>query len=111
MSKPNLEKRKKHPERKEWVKVGMSTCGIAAGAEEVFDFLSQEFKKRKISIEVLRCGCSGKCYAEPLVEVKVDRLPAITYGCVDKNIAVEIVEKHIINKKLIDGHIYGAKEC
>ena len=24
---------------KNWIKVGMSSCGIAAGAQEVFDFI------------------------------------------------------------------------
>lgn len=111
ISKFNLDRIKNSQEKKDWVKVGLSTCGIAAGADEVFLFLSEELKKRGVNIEVLRCGCLGKCYAEPLVEVKIAGLPVVTYGTVDKTVALDIIEKHIISKKLVNGYIYGIKEC
>lgn len=93
-----------------WIKVGMSTCGIAAGAQEVFDYFLDELKDKGMAVSVLRCGCAGKCYAEPLVEVKVSGLPAVTYGNVDKKVASEIVKRHIKEKKLLDGYIYGIRE-
>ena len=54
-----------------YIRVGMSTCGIAAGADEVFATLVEEAKKRNIQIEIKKCGCVGMCFAEPLVEVAV----------------------------------------
>lgn len=97
--------------KEDWVRVGLSTCGIAAGADKVFKFISKEVEKRGIEIKVSRCGCAGKCYAEPLVEVKSGKLPIVVYGGVDEKIALEIIEKHILGQKLIDGHVYGAREC
>ena len=44
-------------------RVGMASCGIAAGADKVFDAL-----KEKTSLPVLATGCLGHCYAEPVVE-------------------------------------------
>ncbi|MFO7815571.1 MAG: NADH-ubiquinone oxidoreductase-F iron-sulfur binding region domain-containing protein [Halanaerobiales bacterium] len=54
----------------ERIKVGMASCGIAAGADEVKDFLDEKLKDR--DIEVLEVGCIGHCYAEPLVEVETE---------------------------------------
>jgi NADH-quinone oxidoreductase subunit F len=50
------------------IKVGMASCGIAAGAGEVMDYL----KKNIGDIEIVETGCIGHCYAEPLVEVETD---------------------------------------
>jgi NADP-reducing hydrogenase subunit HndB len=106
----NRDKVKPQNRNNKWIKVGVSTCGIAAGAEEVFNFFLKEIKSRGIDIAVLRCGCAGKCYAEPLVEVKTDNMPAVIYGDVDKKTALEIIEKHIIERKLINDHIYDLTE-
>lgn len=89
-----------------WIKVGMSTCGIAAGAEDVLNTLTEEAKKRKIEIVIKRCGCQGMCSVEPLVEVHVPGLPDVVYGKVDKACAVKILEEHVIAKKLVNDHIY-----
>jgi NADP-reducing hydrogenase subunit HndB len=90
----------------DWIKVGMSTCGIAAGADEVFQILKDEVKKRNVTIDIKKCGCVGMCYAEPLVEVKIDGLPPVTYGRVTKEIAMKIVEKHVCGKMLVNDSIF-----
>ncbi len=51
------------------IKVGVGSCGLAAGAEPVFDYLKENIKD--ITIEGV--GCIGHCYAEPLVEVETDK--------------------------------------
>ncbi len=91
---------------REYIRVGMSTCGIAAGADEVYKALVDEAAKRKISIQIAKCGCLGMCYAEPLVEVKVEGLPSIVYGRVTKEIAMKIIEKHVCGKLLVNDAIF-----
>jgi len=93
----------------DWIKVGMSTCGIAAGADEVFRVLKEETSKRNLGLRVEQCGCAGMCYAEPLVEVCVQGMPHVVYGGVDQNTAMEIIEKHILGKKLLNDRIYQVK--
>jgi (2Fe-2S) ferredoxin len=88
-----------------FIKVGLSSCGIAAGAQEVFDVLASEVTKRSMPLKVLRCGCSGMCYAEPLVEVSIDGLPPVTYGNVTPQIAVQILDNHVEEKRLVNDHI------
>ena len=91
---------------KDWIKVGLSSCGIAAGAEDVFNFFVEEVKKRNLQIEIKKCGCAGMCYAEPLVEVSVEGLPSVIYGGVNKDIATKILEKHVISKMLVNDCIF-----
>jgi (2Fe-2S) ferredoxin len=93
----------------DYIKVGMSTCGLAAGAEETYRTFSEEVKKHNLKVKVEKCGCLGMCYAEPLAEVKTEGLPAVTYGRVDKNVAIEIIEKHFIEKTLVNDHIFDFK--
>jgi (2Fe-2S) ferredoxin len=88
------------------IRVGMSTCGIAAGADVVFATLTEEAKKRNAAVEIKKCGCLGMCYAEPLVEVKVEGLPSVIYGKVNKEIAMKIIEKHVCNKMLVNDAIF-----
>jgi (2Fe-2S) ferredoxin len=94
------------PAGKEYIMVGMGSCGIAAGAEEVFAALVEEAKKRNIQIDIRKCGCLGMCFAEPLVEVKVEGLPSVMYGKVNKEIAVKIIEKHVVSKMLVNDCIF-----
>lgn len=91
---------------KNWIRVGYSTCGVAAGADEVYKVLVDEVKTRGMSIEVKKCGCVGLCSAEPLVEVNVDGVPHVYYGKVNKEVAHKIMDEHVCQKKLVENHIY-----
>jgi NADP-reducing hydrogenase subunit HndB len=91
---------------KNWIRVGYSTCGIAAGAKEVLDVLVEEAKAHGINIEIKKCGCVGLCSAEPLVEVNVDGAPRVFYGKVTKDVAHRIMDEHVCQKKLVENHLY-----
>lgn len=92
-----------------WIKVGYSTCGIAAGAEDVYEVLCEEVKKRNLDIEIKKCGCAGMCYAEPLIEVNVEGVPRVFYGKVGKEQAAKIFERHVCGKMLVNDHIFDIK--
>ena len=57
------------------IRVGVASCGIAAGAEAVMDLL----KKEAGAIPVEGTGCLGHCYAEPMVEVLLDNGESVIY--------------------------------
>ena len=44
-------------------KIGMASCGIAAGGEAVLEAL-----KNATTLPIAEVGCIGHCYAEPLVD-------------------------------------------
>jgi NADP-reducing hydrogenase subunit HndB len=86
--------------------VGMGTCGIAAGAKMALDSFLDTIKSNNLTAVVVKqTGCMGLCYSEPTVEVKVPGMPDIIYGNVDAAVAKEIVEKHIMHKKMVENHI------
>ena len=91
---------------KNWIRVGYSTCGVAAGADEVFKVLAEEVKTRGMALDVKKCGCVGLCSAEPLVEVNVEGVPHVFYGKVTKEVAHKIMDEHVCQKKLVENHIY-----
>ncbi len=51
--------------------VGAGSCGLAAGAEEVIEAMESYLAKNKIEADLLRVGCIGPCYLEPLVDIQM----------------------------------------
>jgi len=92
-------------EKGDWIKVGMSTCGLAAGAQDVYDTLVTEVARAGVDVKVKKCGCLGMCYAEPLIEVKIEGMPTVVYCRVDKDVAARIVDKHVKGKRLINDYV------
>jgi len=100
--------RKRDAEGKEiQVIVGMGTCGIAAGAKATLDAFITGLDENKLvdSCLVRQTGCMGLCHSEPTVEVIVPGMPAVIYGKVDANVVNDIIQKHLIGKELLSGHI------
>ena len=73
------------------IKVGLSTCGMAAGAEPVFSHLNAAVTDRGLDWRIARTGCAGMCSMEPLVEVTMPGKPAVMYGGVTPEFAERIV--------------------
>jgi NADH:ubiquinone oxidoreductase subunit F (NADH-binding)/(2Fe-2S) ferredoxin len=73
------------------MKVGMSTCGMAAGAEPVFAAIAAELKSRALDWRVTRTGCAGPCSMEPLVEVGLPGHQAVMFGEVTPELARRLV--------------------
>jgi NADH-quinone oxidoreductase subunit F len=83
--------------RKEIV-VGMSTCNIAAGSQDVYD-LVQERVAGGLDADVKITGCFGMCFSEPQVQV------------IDEDGTVHLytgVSKARI-KKILDSHVEGGE--
>ena len=89
------------------VVVGMGTCGIAAGAKQTLDAFIAGLDEHKLvdSCLVRQTGCMGLCHSEPTVEVIVPGMPPVIYGNVNEAVAKEIIQKHLIGKELLSGHI------
>lgn len=52
--------------------VGQGSCGIAAGAEKVYNSIRNFIDKGEINAELTIAGCIGMCYLEPIVDVYTD---------------------------------------
>jgi len=76
--------------------MGMGTCGIAAGAEDIVEALNERLARGDIQADIIRVGCIGLCYAEPLIEVIKPGKPSIFYGNLTPELISEIVEDYLI---------------
>lgn len=82
--------------------VGMATCGIAAGAGDVFDSIAGEIMKLGLeNVTVVRAGCMGACHSEPTVEVVKPGEESVLYGNVDSAKAKIIVNNHLVRGDVV----------
>ena len=101
------------------LKVGLGSCGIAAGAQDVYNYFSKDMADGRYSgVTLTKTSCLGLCFAEPIVEVH-DKDTRIVYGNVDMKFARKILdgiannrlpeEKRILDdmevKKYTDGQV------
>ncbi len=69
--------------------VGLGSCGIAAGAQVVYNHIKEQDNGVLADLDVT--SCVGMCYAEPLVEV-VSGEDRVLYGQVDAAFADKILK-------------------
>jgi len=81
------------------IRISMSTCGLALGADDLFQKITEEKEKTGIRISLHQTGCSGFCDLEPMAIVRLPGKPALLYT----RVTVESVEQIIqdIQKKKI----------
>ena len=84
------------------IKVGVASCGLAAGAGEVLEALTRNAG----NIPVVGVGCIGHCYAEPIVEVETDN-GSVFYSAVKGDDASVIPEKRAAKEALYVTRLAG----
>ena len=99
--------RRKVDEKTVEIIVGMGTSGIAAGAKDTLQAFIDQLNDHSLENVVIRqTGSLGLDYAEPTVEIKMVGMPDTIYGEVTPKVVTQIIEKHILNKELVDRHVY-----
>ncbi len=81
------------------IMVGMGTCGLANGAQDVFDKFEALLKERGIDAVLTPVGCVGFCAVEVIVDVKVPGYPRISYKRVTPDNVATIIDRTILNKE------------
>jgi NADH-quinone oxidoreductase subunit F len=76
--------------------VGMASCGLAAGAQETYDALSEALGEASAETHLGISGCLGVCFLEPIVKVVGPNGAEWTYGEVTPERAEAIVDQHIV---------------
>jgi len=61
------------------ISISMSTCGLALGADHLFQKLTEEKEKTGIKIALRQTGCSGFCNLEPILIVRLPGKPGLLY--------------------------------
>ena len=93
------------------VKVGLASCGIAAGGQRVYDTLKARLNDHGLkNVELRRTGCMGMCYSEVLVEVFPPQGRRVFYRNVTPEQVQRIVEEHLIGGKPVSEWVMPADE-
>ncbi|MGD2103484.1 MAG: NADH-quinone oxidoreductase subunit NuoF [Anaerolineae bacterium] len=90
--------------------VGMASCGLAAGAQETYDALSEALGTADADADLEISGCLGVCFLEPIVKVIESDGSEWTYGDVTPERAESIVEQHLIEGEPITEWTFEAGE-
>lgn len=92
------------------IAVGMATCGIAAGARPVLNAFTEEIARREVPhVTVTQTGCIGICQYEPVVEVYEPGKEKVTYVKMTSEMAVKVVNDHLVNGNVVTEYTIGAK--
>ncbi len=78
------------------VTVGYSTCGIAAGAEDTYKALEAKLAGLPDAPALLRTGCVGMCYQEPLVEIGNGSGTRYLYGHISPDKVARLIDEHVL---------------
>jgi len=92
------------------VKVGLASCGVAAGGRKVYDTFSAKLHSKALNVELKQTGCLGMCYNEVLVEVFPPEGGHVFYGHVTPEQVERIVEEHLIGGKPVSEWVIPAEE-
>lgn len=78
------------------IRVGVSSCSLAAGAGNTIEALKRQLKQENLEgVRITQVGCNGWCSLEPIVIVQEVNRPPVTYGKVTAEVARRIVQRHI----------------
>ncbi|HYK92380.1 MAG TPA: NADH-ubiquinone oxidoreductase-F iron-sulfur binding region domain-containing protein [Acidobacteriota bacterium] len=76
------------------IRIGLGSCGIASGAQEVKSALQEAVCSLGGGAVIKAVGCNGLCHHEPLVEVRDNGRSAL-YGNVGSEDVRKIVRRHV----------------
>ncbi|MDR2585951.1 MAG: NAD(P)H-dependent oxidoreductase subunit E, partial [Prevotellaceae bacterium] len=91
------------------IKVGMGSCGLAAGAQKVMDRLILLGDQYPQSFVLEKTNCIGMCYCEPLVQIDMDR-KSVIYGEVTPEKIDRIVASHVGQRRILQEEVYWSPD-
>ncbi len=90
------------------ITIGMGTCGIKAGAQEVLDEIDSTLGTDR-NVIVTHVGCIGLCSYEPVVEVSMPGQPVIMYGEMTPDRVREVIKEHVLGGNPVDKWVLSTR--
>jgi NADH-quinone oxidoreductase subunit F len=87
--------------------LGMASCGLAAGVEEVKQSVVSTLQENNLEARVVQVGCIGPCYLEPLMDIAAFGNPRLSYGPVNRESARMIVENYLLHRDPMKDRVLG----
>ena len=76
------------------IRIGLGSCCVASGSQEVKEELEKTLLKSKISVDVKQVGCVGICNQVPLLEIHKENEPPVFYSKIKATEVRDIVHDH-----------------
>ena len=96
---------------KSWaIKIGLASCGIAAGARKVYDAFITQLQDKGLHVKLKQTGCMGMCYNEALIEVISPQNESTFYGKVTPDKVERIINEHIAQGNPVTEWIVSQEE-
>lgn len=92
------------------LRLGLGSCGIAAGALNIKEAIEAEAKSRDLELEVQQTGCIGMCHNEPLLDVIEDDGRVYTYGMVTPEMVGQILDSHLQKHGPVEDYLVASPE-
>lgn len=73
------------------IRIGLGSCGIAAGGLQVWDAVQEEIRSRGLDWDLQQTGCIGMCHHEPLLDVVYEDGTVRSYGGVTPAMVKDII--------------------
>ncbi len=77
------------------VHVPISSCTLAAGAQEVYRAIEDYIKRTGVSAEIHRVGCMGLCFLDPWIMIAGKNLPPAIYANVKPLDVEKILDRYL----------------
>ncbi len=93
-----------------WIRVGLDTGGIAAGAHEVHEALLAARSGSGSAIDIRRSGSLGYAFADPVVLVGREGFPPLVHGAMDAAAATALVGGLEQGDGVMEDHVMASRD-
>lgn len=85
------------------ITVHMGTCGIAAGARDIMDSLTEVVAESGAKdVIITNSGCAGLCSKEPMATVEITGQAPVKYANLDREKIKQIFKEHVMEGKVVE---------
>src|SRR4030042_5518819 len=77
--------------------VGAGTCGSAAGASDILEAIKGELAQQNIEAILIKVGCLGPCYAEPMIGIIKKKRSQIIYANLTPGTTTQLIRDYLLN--------------
>ncbi len=88
--------------------IGMGTCGLASGADKVYNAIKAELEKLNIEADIVSTGCIGYCAKEPIVDIKLPNGERLSYAEVTAADVPALIKQSIVENSVYEKKFLGS---
>jgi len=87
--------------------IGMGTCGLSAGAQEIYDTVAGLIKEEGLDAVIESTACIGCCSREPLMDVVMPGMARLSYEKMTPKKVKQIFDKHVKEGEPVKRSVLG----